>query len=359
MPNTNTLTSIFSAIADAIRGKNGLSTRYYPADMAAAIAAIPSGGGTDKMAERLNGTITAYTSNDVTTLQPYAFYNATSLQNISLPNAYPRSYVDCGNLFNSCTNLRSVNLPACTVTGTRMFYNCSNLQSVALGAQEIIQQYAFYGCSSLTTLTMDTTNLGSIGTYAFYQCGLTSFSAPNCLTVDSQAFQQSALASISFPKLGKVNSQSFGGCVNLLHAVFEAATHIYGKALENDSALIDVALPSVQQVGSNASTASPFYNCSSLTTVALGRDVATIYSSTASGKALFQACNSLEKVIIEALTPPTLSSGALWAARTNDYPVAGQMPASFDAFYVPDDSLSLYQQDSNFGLFTIKPMSQL
>lgn len=35
----------YSAIADAIRGKNGTETTYKPSDMAAAIAAIPSGGG--------------------------------------------------------------------------------------------------------------------------------------------------------------------------------------------------------------------------------------------------------------------------------------------------------------------------
>lgn len=35
----------YSAIADAIRAKNGTETTYKPADMAAAIAAIPTGGG--------------------------------------------------------------------------------------------------------------------------------------------------------------------------------------------------------------------------------------------------------------------------------------------------------------------------
>jgi len=34
-----------SAIASAIRAKNGLSTTYRPSEMAAAITAIPSGGG--------------------------------------------------------------------------------------------------------------------------------------------------------------------------------------------------------------------------------------------------------------------------------------------------------------------------
>lgn len=38
------LTDVFTAIANAIRGKNGLSTTYTPSQMAQAITAIPSGG---------------------------------------------------------------------------------------------------------------------------------------------------------------------------------------------------------------------------------------------------------------------------------------------------------------------------
>ena len=45
MPATNTLTDIFSDIADSIRGKNGSSDTYTPAQMAPAIDAIPTGGG--------------------------------------------------------------------------------------------------------------------------------------------------------------------------------------------------------------------------------------------------------------------------------------------------------------------------
>lgn len=47
MANKITNTQYYSDIANAIRGKNGLTDTYTPAQMAAAITAIPSGGGGD------------------------------------------------------------------------------------------------------------------------------------------------------------------------------------------------------------------------------------------------------------------------------------------------------------------------
>ena len=53
------LTDVFTAIANAIRGKNGLSTTYKPNQMAQAITDIPSGGGSKLYAWRTGSVISS------------------------------------------------------------------------------------------------------------------------------------------------------------------------------------------------------------------------------------------------------------------------------------------------------------
>lgn len=62
----------YTAIANAIRGKNGTETTYKPAEMAAAITAIPSGGsGGSPLSELQRAVVSAYISNGLIDLAPY------------------------------------------------------------------------------------------------------------------------------------------------------------------------------------------------------------------------------------------------------------------------------------------------
>lgn len=58
------------AIADAIRAKNGSSTLYKPGEMAAAIAAIPTGGGSSELVMK-KATITPTSTAKVINLSPW------------------------------------------------------------------------------------------------------------------------------------------------------------------------------------------------------------------------------------------------------------------------------------------------
>lgn len=66
MANVLVQESSLTAIADAIRAKNGTEDTYKPADMASAIANIPSGGGEKPLSELQTAQISKYLGSDGT-----------------------------------------------------------------------------------------------------------------------------------------------------------------------------------------------------------------------------------------------------------------------------------------------------
>lgn len=101
------LATLCKNIADAIRAKKGTSALIDPQDFPTEIASIPSGG-SDKLAQVCNKTVTSITASDLT--------GATSI---------PESF------FLLCTRLASVTLPTTvSVIGDRAFYLCSSLTTV-------------------------------------------------------------------------------------------------------------------------------------------------------------------------------------------------------------------------------------
>lgn len=78
--------------------------------MADAILDIPTGGGTDYAPSLLMDTLTTYTSSEVTSLRRNAFYYATNLVNVSLPECLSIQ----AETFSQCANLENINLPKCT-----------------------------------------------------------------------------------------------------------------------------------------------------------------------------------------------------------------------------------------------------
>lgn len=112
----------YTAIANAIRGKNGTETTYKPSDMAAAITAIPSGGG-DLPEEALvitgdcgyrfandgwNWFIENYgdriTTEDITGAS-YMFSNSTGIEEIPFDINLQQgtSKINCGYMFYQCS----------------------------------------------------------------------------------------------------------------------------------------------------------------------------------------------------------------------------------------------------------------
>ena len=170
MPTTD-LTTLFSDIADAIRGKDGTSATIQASTFPARITAIPSGGG---------GTVNVSLSGDLS----YTDYNGVwdgvftnNSINISLSDvtnlecAFESSNLQqitqlSGNIFrnNSISSLRSV------------FNGCKNLQSIGIsGLQSVTGSNnakgvnAFNQCNNLRTITM-TNYVGSGAASMFSNC---------------------------------------------------------------------------------------------------------------------------------------------------------------------------------------------
>lgn len=156
-----------TAIADAIRSKDGTQTTMTVSDMPTRIQNIPSGGGTDYLALDINNSSYSYVVPDtVVRIRSYAFAES-GINSITIPNTVTRIG---NNAFMHCWNLTSIVLPTYLDTGIGdyTFHYCINLQSVTLpsSGSKVIGNNAFGSCQSLTTIN----NMSSgwaFGPYAF------------------------------------------------------------------------------------------------------------------------------------------------------------------------------------------------
>lgn len=138
-------------IADAIRAKNGSQNTYTVSQMAAAITAIPSGGGisVDDIAQNLEPSGVVTLGSGVTSIQSSAFYNkpitsligenvtsigASSLRGTRIVKAsFPKVTNFGDSALNSQTYLQTLNLPnqVSNLGGYAIRY-CSSLKNIIL-----------------------------------------------------------------------------------------------------------------------------------------------------------------------------------------------------------------------------------
>ena len=143
-----------TAIANAIRTKDGTQTTMTVSQMPTRISNIPSGG-TDSLESLLNGTLTSYVvPNSVTSIPAYAFYQNSTIQSIT----FPSTLTSIGNYaFSHAALSGSLVLPSgLTSIGEDAFGNCYGLTSVTFPNisdwNTFAKAEAFYSCRSLTTL---------------------------------------------------------------------------------------------------------------------------------------------------------------------------------------------------------------
>lgn len=167
-------------IANAIRGKNGTTNTYKPAEMAAAITAIETGGGSSsntlfhELVDRSIQTITASDLAGVTKIGKSAFYNCDYLYAISLPDTLQRietqsfsysniygeliipqsvNYIDT-IAFQGCDSLTAITIPSgVTEIKYGTFSDCSYLKSVILNNVSSLQDRVFSNDRRLESVT--------------------------------------------------------------------------------------------------------------------------------------------------------------------------------------------------------------
>lgn len=160
-------------------------------------------------------------------------------------------------------------LPVTTI-GEKAFYNATNIEKITVPESiETIGQYAFYNCSSLTEVNLPNT-LKTIDGYAFHDCiSLEEIILPDSLTsIGKQAFRNCAeMKKIVFPKgLSDISYGVCYGCLSLEEVVIENGASSIGLcSFANCISLSKVYIPlSIKSIYGSDSANDSFYNCTSL-----------------------------------------------------------------------------------------------
>ena len=164
-----------TAIADAIRAKDGTTEPIKTVDMAIRIEAIEVGGGGGEIDALIDGSITEISSN-VASVKSYAAYGAKSLTSISLPMATSlgeRAFYECTILaeayvplvttigayvFGSCPYLTKIKLPNLVTMAANAFRTCSRLIMADMGSVTTIMGNSFTSCNDFKALILRKTD---------------------------------------------------------------------------------------------------------------------------------------------------------------------------------------------------------
>ena len=186
-----------TAIADAIRNKNGTSTTYKPSEFAEQIRALVNDG-YNEFEKAIMRSIKEVQNTTSTEIGAFAYSNATDLANVTFTEA---TVID-SNAFYKCTALEEVYFPKVTHIGSYAFYGCGALKEVTfesgliftgretfhactslekadLGGTVNFYGMDFYGCTALKTLILrNTTNIATFhvnaGSQVFYNTPIAS-----------------------------------------------------------------------------------------------------------------------------------------------------------------------------------------
>lgn len=149
----------FKAIANAIRAKNGTTTKYKPSEMASAIEAISTGGGgggditaIKNLLEQGSAMTEITIPEGVTKLCSYCFNYYDALVTVNLPSTLTEIG---GSAFSGCTSLKNIELPE-GLTGlyTRAFEDCYAIENITIPAGvKNLYEYTFGWCEGLTEVT--------------------------------------------------------------------------------------------------------------------------------------------------------------------------------------------------------------
>lgn len=388
-----------SAIASAIRSKNGSSSLYSVEGMAGAILSIsanpvlqsviftsngeyepPSGiDGFDNVivsvpssagvlvskSISLNGTYNAFLDDNadgysevVVSVSSEGNYYYDILigrlsgkiidTNLSSIGSYP---------FQHCIGITEIDFPECLSIGPYTFCNCSNLSNIAFPKCKFIGSNAFLECSAL--VSADFPECTNIEGYAFRSCNnLAVVSFPECVTIRSDAFLMcTSLISVYFPKCISISMYAFQSCYRLVSVSFPTCLTIDHDAFQNCSALsfadfptctdissyafrscglISINLPECSNIGSNA-----FLNCKIAEIV--------LPKCKTLGSYAFQSCKSLASVYLTSSSVVSISTTDVFQST----PLSNSSYLGyFGSIFVPESLVSEYKSHNIWKLYS-------
>jgi hypothetical protein len=233
----------------------------------------------------------------VTSIGISAFYNCTSVSNVTIGN----SVTSIGNdAFRYCTSLTSETIGnSVTNIGDYAFSYCTSLTSVTIPSSVThIGDYAIHYCTSLTTVTIPN-SVTSIGNQAFSYCtSLTSVTFGNSVTnIGNLAFAVCTnLTSVAIPNsVTSIGYAAFYSCTSLTNFLVDAANSVYSSL---DGVLFNKAQTTLIQFpgGRGGSYAIP-------------------NSVTSIGQSAFSSCTGLTGVYFQGNAPSV--SGNVFEGATN------------------------------------------
>ena len=179
MAKYTTLKSLFVAIADAIRGKDGSTSEIAADSFPDRISAIQTEDHTMEDAI-IDGTIVSYDNDRIKKIAPYKFYGTIYLTEVNIPAVKEigvSAFADCMKLqrvmapettiidiaaFAGCAALEEITCTNATNIAARAFIGCAKLKSIDIlgiadGIQATIWGNVFLGCDSLTAVIIRNT----------------------------------------------------------------------------------------------------------------------------------------------------------------------------------------------------------
>jgi len=261
----------------------------------------------------------------VTTITPYAFYNARGFSKVSIPN--------------TVTSIKH-----------RAFEFCEDITEVTMGNQvKEIDEYVFYGCDSIKRV-----NISDVGAWcqikfnmlssnplhdrgALYMDNrpLTNITIPSSVqAINEYAFNScSNLATVRMGNsVTRVGQCAFQRCVNLKNiSLSPMITKIETETFDSCCSLAAIVIPDrVTAINDYA-----FSGCSSLQTVTLGNRLHIIRNGA------FRQCSAITSITSKATAPPTIESKTC-------FPMGVYNNATVS---VPEASVNRYKQDSMWKYF--------
>ncbi len=231
----------------------------------------------------------------------HAFFNCTSLTNISIPNCITNIW---SGAFEGCSSLKSIEIPNSVKSIEKYaFAGCRNLKSITIhSGVKCIEEYAFADCRNLKSITIHN-GVKSIEYRAFAGCfSLPSIEIPNSVkSIKEYAFAGCRnLKSITIHNgVKSIGDFAFSNCTSLTSVTVEKGNpkyHSSGNCLiETNSKTLIIGcntseIPSdgsVKNIGSHA-----FFNCTSLTNISIPNCITNIWSGA------FEGCSSLKSISV-------------------------------------------------------------